>query len=170
MNADQLLPLIRDLFSRHPEFVHHEAWEIQWLLFALNYSDELEDEAEIAAALKATQAARLADLDQLLLDRFGAKVRRGLALDLSRRHGARGRAKSLTDTATESKGAAWRAFTYGAGTTGERHSAAFSNPPTLLNPLGGRGDRGPWTPFWPGSGENRVGSRRLGAYEFARSR
>lgn len=107
MNADQLLPLIRDLFSGHPEFIHHEAWELQWLLFALNYSAELEHEGAIHAAIPLARADRLADLAQLLVERFGAEVvSRGLAVELSRRQGARGRAKSLTDTATESKGAA----------------------------------------------------------------
>ena len=52
MNAWELLPLIRELFSCHPEYRYHAAWELQWLLFALNYSDELEDETEIGAAVK----------------------------------------------------------------------------------------------------------------------
>ena len=52
MNAWELLPLIRELFSRHPEYRYHAAWELQWLLFALHYSDELEDEGEIAAAVE----------------------------------------------------------------------------------------------------------------------
>ena len=51
VNAWELLPLIRELFSRHPEYRYHAAWELQWLLYALNYTDELEDEAEIAAAV-----------------------------------------------------------------------------------------------------------------------
>jgi hypothetical protein len=50
-----LLPDIRELFSRFPEYRHHQPWELQWLLFALSYSDELEDENEIAAALEALQ-------------------------------------------------------------------------------------------------------------------
>jgi hypothetical protein len=52
VNAWELLPLIRELFSRRPEYRYHAAWELQWLLFALNYTDELEDEAEIAAAVE----------------------------------------------------------------------------------------------------------------------
>jgi hypothetical protein len=57
-------------------------------------------------AAELARAGRLADLDQLLRERFGAKVvRRGLAL--SRRHGAPCRAKSVADNATEpTKGAA----------------------------------------------------------------
>jgi hypothetical protein len=47
-----LLPAIRELYSRHPEYLHHEPWELQWLLYALNYSDELEDEGEIAEAVE----------------------------------------------------------------------------------------------------------------------
>jgi hypothetical protein len=85
VNADQLLPLIRDLFSGHPEFVHHEAWELQWLLFALNYRAELEHEGAIHAAIPLARADRLADLDQLLLKRYCGKVGWGLAVELSRR-------------------------------------------------------------------------------------
>jgi hypothetical protein len=48
-----VLPMIREFFSRFPEYRHHQPWELQWLLFALGYSDELEDENEIAAALEA---------------------------------------------------------------------------------------------------------------------
>ena len=50
MNSVQLLPAIRDLFSRHPEMIGLEPWLLQWILFALGYTNELEDEAEIAAA------------------------------------------------------------------------------------------------------------------------
>jgi len=50
MNAWQLLPLLRDLFSRHPEMRELEAHHLAWILFALNYTSELEDDAEIAAA------------------------------------------------------------------------------------------------------------------------
>jgi hypothetical protein len=55
VNSTQLLPALRELYSRHPEYFHHEPWELQWLLYALNYTDELEDEGEIAAA---TEVAR----------------------------------------------------------------------------------------------------------------
>ena len=50
MNSAQLLPAIRDLYSRNPEYWHLQPWELQWLLYALGYTDELEDEAEITAA------------------------------------------------------------------------------------------------------------------------
>jgi hypothetical protein len=49
VGSAELLLAIRDLNSRHPEYFHHEPWELQWLLYALNYTDELEDEGEIAA-------------------------------------------------------------------------------------------------------------------------
>jgi hypothetical protein len=52
MNSWQLLPAIRDLYSRPPEYWHHEPWELQWILYALNYTDELENEGEIAAAVE----------------------------------------------------------------------------------------------------------------------
>jgi hypothetical protein len=52
VNSTHLLPAIRDLYSRQPEYWHLQPWELQWLLYALNYTDELEDEAEIAAAVE----------------------------------------------------------------------------------------------------------------------
>jgi hypothetical protein len=52
MNAVELLPAVRDLYSRHPEMRTLEPWELQSALFVLGYSDELEDEAEIAAAVE----------------------------------------------------------------------------------------------------------------------
>jgi hypothetical protein len=48
----QLLPAIRDLYSRHPEYWHHESWELVHVLFTLGYVDDLPDEAEIAAAVE----------------------------------------------------------------------------------------------------------------------
>jgi hypothetical protein len=52
VNSAQLLPAIRGLYSKHPEMYDLEAWELQWMLYALNYTDELENEAEIAAAVE----------------------------------------------------------------------------------------------------------------------
>jgi hypothetical protein len=52
MSAWQLLPAIRDLYRRLPETYHVQPWEQQWMLYALNYTDELEDEEEIAAAVE----------------------------------------------------------------------------------------------------------------------
>jgi hypothetical protein len=52
MTSVGIVPLLRDLFSRLPEYRHHEAWELQWSLYALNYTDELLDEDAIAAALE----------------------------------------------------------------------------------------------------------------------
>jgi hypothetical protein len=50
MTSAELLPLLRDLFSRHPEMIDLEAYHLVWILFALGYTNTLEDEAEIAAA------------------------------------------------------------------------------------------------------------------------
>jgi hypothetical protein len=50
MNAAQLLPAVRDLYSRHPEYRRHEPWELAQVLWSLNYTDELADEGEIGAA------------------------------------------------------------------------------------------------------------------------
>jgi hypothetical protein len=50
--STHLLPAIRELYSRHPEFVHHEPWELVHVLYSLDYTDDLADEAEIAAAVE----------------------------------------------------------------------------------------------------------------------
>jgi hypothetical protein len=50
MNATDLLPALRDLYSRHPEYRHLEPWELSQVLWSLNYTDELVGEHEIAAA------------------------------------------------------------------------------------------------------------------------
>jgi hypothetical protein len=50
-----LLPDIRDLYSRHPEMRHLAPYELQWPLFALGYCEDLADEAEIAAVLEVLQ-------------------------------------------------------------------------------------------------------------------
>jgi hypothetical protein len=52
VNSAQLIPALRDLYSRNPEYRHLQPWELQWLLYALNYTDELENESEIAAAVE----------------------------------------------------------------------------------------------------------------------
>ena len=52
MNAAQLLPALRDLYSRLPEMYHRQPWELQHALFSLGYTDELEDEKESVAAVE----------------------------------------------------------------------------------------------------------------------
>jgi hypothetical protein len=52
VKSAQLLPAIRELYSRRPEYFHHEPWELQHVLFSLGYVDDLVDEAEIAAAVE----------------------------------------------------------------------------------------------------------------------
>jgi len=47
-----LLPAIRDLYSKHPEMHDLEAWELQSALFVLGYTEDLAGEAEIAAAVE----------------------------------------------------------------------------------------------------------------------
>ena len=55
MNAVELVTALRDLYRRLPETRRLQAWELPWMLYALNYSDELEDEAEIASAVEAAR-------------------------------------------------------------------------------------------------------------------
>ena len=45
-----ILPAIRDLYSRHPEYRYLEPWELQHVLWSLGYVENLADEGEIAAA------------------------------------------------------------------------------------------------------------------------
>ena len=52
MNAAQLLPALRDLYSRLPETYHLQPWELQHVLFSLGYVDDLAGEAQIAAAVE----------------------------------------------------------------------------------------------------------------------
>jgi hypothetical protein len=52
VNATQLLPALRDLYSRLPEMYHRQPWELQHVLFSLGYTDDLVDEAKIAAAVE----------------------------------------------------------------------------------------------------------------------
>jgi hypothetical protein len=56
VNAAQLLPALRDLYSRLPEMYFRQPWELQHVLYPLGYTDELEDEGEIAAAVEAARA------------------------------------------------------------------------------------------------------------------
>lgn len=56
MNAAQLLPALRDLYSRLPEMYYRQPWELQHVLFSLGYTDDLVDEAEIAAAVEAARS------------------------------------------------------------------------------------------------------------------
>jgi len=52
VNSTHLLPAIRELYSRRPEYFHHEPWELVHVLFSLGYVDGLADEGEIAAAVE----------------------------------------------------------------------------------------------------------------------
>lgn len=56
MNSAQLLPAVRDLYSRLPETYRLEPWELQHVLFSLGYTDDLADEAEIAAAVEVARS------------------------------------------------------------------------------------------------------------------
>ncbi len=52
MNAAQLLPAVRELYSRLPETYLLEPWELAHVLFSLGYVENLVDEAQIAAAVE----------------------------------------------------------------------------------------------------------------------
>ena len=55
MNSIQFVAAIRELYSRRPEYFHHEPWELVHVLYSLNYTDDLADEAEISAAVEAAR-------------------------------------------------------------------------------------------------------------------
>jgi hypothetical protein len=52
VNAAQLLPAVRELYSRLPETYLLEPWELAHVLFSLGYVENLVDEAQIAAAVE----------------------------------------------------------------------------------------------------------------------
>jgi hypothetical protein len=52
VNSAQLLPAIRDLYSKHPEMYYLEPWEFQSALFVLGYTEALADESAIAAPVE----------------------------------------------------------------------------------------------------------------------
>jgi hypothetical protein len=45
-----LLPAVRDLYGRHPEYRDLAPWELAQVLWSLNYTNDLESEGEIAGA------------------------------------------------------------------------------------------------------------------------
>jgi hypothetical protein len=47
-----LLALVRELYSHRPEAYFLEPWELQSLLYLLNFTDGLIPEADIAAAVQ----------------------------------------------------------------------------------------------------------------------
>jgi hypothetical protein len=58
VNSAQLLPAIRDLYSRLPEMYYRQPWELQHVLYSLGYTDDLADEAQIAAAVEVARSDR----------------------------------------------------------------------------------------------------------------
>jgi hypothetical protein len=52
VRSSEIIPLLRELYSRRPETRDLEPYELQSILWSLNYTDELVDEANIAAAIE----------------------------------------------------------------------------------------------------------------------
>jgi hypothetical protein len=52
MDSIDLLPAVRDVYSRLPETRDLMAWELQHVLFSLGYTDDLANESEIQAAIE----------------------------------------------------------------------------------------------------------------------
>jgi hypothetical protein len=62
-NEQNLLGLIRELYSRRPEARTLESWDLQHILFMLGYTDSLAPEAAIAAAMEVARADWMPDED-----------------------------------------------------------------------------------------------------------
>ena len=58
VRAWELLPRIRELYSRLPDTAYLQPWELQHVLWSLGYTDALEDEHEIAAACEGARLDR----------------------------------------------------------------------------------------------------------------
>ena len=58
-DSHDVLPMLRDLHSKHPEARYFEPYELRSMLWSLGYADELLDEAEIEAAIEVART----DLD-----------------------------------------------------------------------------------------------------------
>jgi hypothetical protein len=56
-----LLALVRELYSRRPEALLLEVWELQHMPYSFNYTNGLAEEAEIAAAIKVARTDWTAD-------------------------------------------------------------------------------------------------------------
>jgi len=52
MTSTELLRLLRELYSRLPETTYLLAWELRIILWSLGYTNELENEDAIAAAVE----------------------------------------------------------------------------------------------------------------------
>jgi hypothetical protein len=49
---EALLASTREVYSRHPDTRYLEPWELQHVLYSLNYTNGMAEEADIAAAVK----------------------------------------------------------------------------------------------------------------------
>jgi hypothetical protein len=55
-NDPEVPSLVRELYSRLPETRRLEPWELQYVLWSLNYCEDLIPEAEIAAAIEVARS------------------------------------------------------------------------------------------------------------------
>jgi hypothetical protein len=67
MNTVELLPAIRDLYSRHPECRHLQAWELQHVLWSLHCTEDLEDKGDCRRGGRRTPG--LARVEDSMTDR-----------------------------------------------------------------------------------------------------
>ena len=57
--SDDVLAMVRDVYSKRPETYYLEPYELQSLLWSLGYCEDLPPEAQIAAAIEVARG----DLD-----------------------------------------------------------------------------------------------------------
>ena len=80
MNAAQILPALRDLYSRLPETYHLEPWELQHMLYSLGYVDDLADEAIFASSARwreeTTHSVEVSSMSERELDRLRRAMER----------------------------------------------------------------------------------------------
>jgi hypothetical protein len=81
-NEPDLLPLVREVYSRRPEAYFLEPWELQSLFYLLNYTDGLVAEADIAAAVEVarTDLSRRSVSTEKRRRAAAALIRRGVAV------------------------------------------------------------------------------------------
>jgi hypothetical protein len=59
----RLLPAVRDLYSRYPEYRYHEPWELAQVFWSLGYTEDLEGEVEGEIEGEIEAAAEVAHQD-----------------------------------------------------------------------------------------------------------
>src|SRR5215208_2038559 len=80
VGSAELLPAVRDLYSRLPETYRLEPWELQHMLYSLGYVDDLADEAIFASSARwreeTTHSVEVSSMSERELDRLRRAMER----------------------------------------------------------------------------------------------